>query len=170
MRLTNEIKKEIERLRLQQLGYKKIAQQLDLPLATVKSYCHRHELKAADISDKAPTKFVQCLNCGATLENEKHRAGKKFCSDKCRNQFWFKEKKKKTEPKHNETLMFCINCGEKKSFTVKTSWQEISVRDITFSYQEQSAYCIDCGEEIYVPIINDNNVRSRERAFRKHIK
>ena len=60
MRLTNEMKKDIELLRLQRIGYKKIAQQLNLPLATVKSYCRRHELKATDVSIKAPRMFVQC--------------------------------------------------------------------------------------------------------------
>lgn len=49
----------------------------------------------------------------------------------------------------------------------KTSRKEISVREISFSYLERSAFCTACGEEVYVPAINDGNVRSREEAYKK---
>ena len=63
--------------------------------------------------------------------------------------------------------VFCIECGDYKTFTIKTTREEITVRGVTFSYLEQTAYCSECGEEIYVPEINDINVQAREDAYRK---
>jgi len=63
--------------------------------------------------------------------------------------------------------VFCIECGDYKQFAVKTTREEITVRGVTFSYLEQSAYCSECGEEVYVPEINDINVQAREDAYRK---
>ena len=63
--------------------------------------------------------------------------------------------------------VFCIECGDYKPFTVKTTREEITVRGITFSYLEQTAYCSECGDEVYVPELNDINVQAREDAYRK---
>ena len=63
--------------------------------------------------------------------------------------------------------VFCIECGANKPFTVKTARGEVTIRGITFSYLEQTAYCAECGEEVYVPEINDINVQAREDAYRK---
>lgn len=43
----------------------------------------------------------------------------------------------------------------------------MDIRGISFSYVEQTAYCSECGEEVYVPEINDLNVIAREDAYRK---
>ena len=63
--------------------------------------------------------------------------------------------------------VFCINCGQDCVYSEKTSQKEISVRGIWFSYLERSAFCTACGEEVYVPAINDGNVRRREEAYKK---
>lgn len=63
--------------------------------------------------------------------------------------------------------VYCINCDEKTTYTVKCQRVEMTVRGTTFSYVEQSAYCAVCGEQVYVPEINDLNVVSREEAYRK---
>lgn len=67
-------------------------------------------------------------------------------------------------------ITFCINCGEKTEYIVKSQRVDMSVRGIEFSYVEHTAYCSVCGEEVYVPEINDLNVASREEAYRKAAK
>ena len=65
------------------------------------------------------------------------------------------------------TRVFCINCGKKRPFIVKIDQDDVFVRGITISYQEQTAFCVECGNEVYVPMTNDNNALARERAYRK---
>lgn len=62
---------------------------------------------------------------------------------------------------------YCISCGEKQPYKVKTTREENTVRGITFSYVVYTAFCMECGEEVYVPEINDFNVQSREDAYRR---
>lgn len=62
---------------------------------------------------------------------------------------------------------YCIHCDEKTAYTVKSQREEMTVRGIEFCYVELTAYCSVCGEELYVPEINDLNVMSREEAYRK---
>ena len=64
-------------------------------------------------------------------------------------------------------VIFCIECGEKVSYSITSDRVEITIRGIKFSYVELSAYCVKCGKEIYVPEVNDMNVVSREEAYRK---
>ena len=167
MRLTEKTKQAIKQMRLENLGYKKIAQQLDISLATVQSYCRRNNLTPDDLSINVPKMYVQCLNCGATLQHEVNRPSKKFCSDRCRNQHWYNQKCSKSTNETPVTKVFCICCGKKHPFIVKMAQEEVFIRGITISYQEQTAYCIECGNEVYVPITNDNNALARERAYRK---
>ena len=67
----------------------------------------------------------------------------------------------------NKKVAYCIACGEDVPYKVITTRETITIRGITFSYLEQSAYCAKCGEALYVPELNDENVQAREDAFRK---
>ena len=62
---------------------------------------------------------------------------------------------------------YCLNCDEKRSYKEKTTREKVTVRGITFSYPEHTAYCAECGSEVYVAEINDKNVQEREDAYRK---
>ena len=46
---------------------------------------------------------------------------------------------------------------------------DLEVDDSKFSYVEALALCKECGDELYVPDINDRNVQSREAAYRKAV-
>ena len=70
---------EIDKLRFQGYGYKKIARLLRLSENTIKSYCRRHPF---DKTQKV------CLQCGKPIENTPHKREKKFCSDECRLDWW----------------------------------------------------------------------------------
>lgn len=87
----NKLQKEqIKRLRLDGLGYSKIAQSLSLSENTVKSYCKRNNLGGVAtttvLSNTAELGF--CKNCGNPLTQKKGLKPKKFCCDECRTAWW----------------------------------------------------------------------------------
>lgn len=63
-------------------------------------------------------------------------------------------------------IAYCINCDCKNEVTITTNRKEATVKGIQLSFVLQSARCSKCGEEVYVPEINDNNVIIREEAYR----
>lgn len=73
-------KEQINELRSQGYGYKKIAQVLDLSVNTVSSYCRRNEIEKY--------RCAVCKQCGAELKQTPKHRKKKFCSDKCRFTWW----------------------------------------------------------------------------------
>ena len=67
--MTNEQQEKIRRLRLNGIGYAKVANELGLSKETVKSFCRRNGLagRAEDMSAKQKEKEgVICRNCGGT--------------------------------------------------------------------------------------------------------
>lgn len=103
--MTDVQKKDVERLRKLGYGYKTIAKQLLVPVETIKSHCRRHDIQ------KEPEKalYVQCLNCGKTLNQLPGRKRKKYCSDACRASWWAMQPENvryKTRYKH-----VCEMCG-----------------------------------------------------------
>ena len=84
--MTDSQKQNIEKMRLQGVGYKRIGGALGLPVSTVKSFCQRNKLESgtAPAPPEAAAGTDICKHCGKPLEHTpKHRA-KTFCSDKCR--------------------------------------------------------------------------------------
>lgn len=69
--------------------------------------------------------------------------------------------------KHTAMMAFCVNCGCGRDYKVVSVRTEATVRGITFSFVENRAICAECGNEIYVPALNDENVQAREDAYRK---
>lgn len=75
-------KLQIDQLRAGGMGYSKVAATLNLPLNTVKSYLYRQ-------TATAPVKETdRCLNCGKHINIISGRKPRKFCSDKCRMEWW----------------------------------------------------------------------------------
>ena len=78
--MTDIQKNQINRMKDTGMPYSKIAQELGLSQNTVKSYIRR-------CSNEPKISNLCCENCGAELIQI--RAGRKrFCSDKCRNEWW----------------------------------------------------------------------------------
>ena len=94
---------------------KKIAIMLGLPINTVKSYCRRHSQ-----NENASTyENGFCKNCGTPVKQLPNRKEKKFCSDKCRIDWWLKhvaEHKTKTQQE-----VKCRLCGKPLLHTLLTS-------------------------------------------------
>ena len=85
--MTDAQRIQIGNLREAGLGYKKIAEQMELSENTVKTYCRRHGLGGNMAQQENVTKEV-CLCCGVAVKQNPGRKQKKFCSDKCRNKWW----------------------------------------------------------------------------------
>lgn len=62
---------------------------------------------------------------------------------------------------------YCIECGCERPYDVTSCREEMTVRGVTFSAVLMYAHCQECGELVYVPEINDENVRSREAEYRR---
>ena len=77
MRLQDKI--VINNMRLEGHAPSVIAAQLGIPASTIRSFIHRNP-------DVPNTK--QCLQCGKPVLQPKGRREKKFCSDRCRMNWW----------------------------------------------------------------------------------
>ena len=77
MRLQDKI--VINNMRLEGHVPSVIAAQLGIPASTIRSFIHRNP-------DVPNTK--QCLQCGKPVLHPKGRREKKFCSDRCRMDWW----------------------------------------------------------------------------------
>ena len=90
--MTEDQKQQILSLRKQGIGYMKIAQELGISQNTVKSYCRRNCLaRPEEIRKAQPVKLSTehfCQQCGISVEQNPKRKLKKFCSDKCRMDWW----------------------------------------------------------------------------------
>lgn len=99
--MTNEDKNKILELRNKGYDYKSIANQLNLPLPSVTSFCRRNELSAKDNKNC-------CKNCGAKLVQTSGHRQKTSCSDKCRRVWW------KNNPNNHKLTLFkenvCCTC------------------------------------------------------------
>jgi endogenous inhibitor of DNA gyrase (YacG/DUF329 family) len=108
--LTTEQKEMINGMRSEGHSYSQIAVYLDISENTVKSFCRRNNLqsKALVVSFKEDiTKVdnVACKNCGKPLKQKPKQKQKKFCSDKCRFEWWSNNKESL-----NKKAMYNIRC------------------------------------------------------------
>lgn len=74
--MNGEEKSMVVRLHAQGVSFSKIAEQLNLSVNTIKSFCRRNK----------NTQF--CFYCGKSVIQPRGVRYKKFCSDKCRMKWW----------------------------------------------------------------------------------
>ena len=77
--MTDAQKTQISNLRAAGLGYKKIAEQMELSENTVKTYCRRHGLGGAMAHQVERTDKSLCQCCGVEVKQNPGRKVKKFC-------------------------------------------------------------------------------------------
>lgn len=65
-----------------------------------------------------------------------------------------------------ENLVFCENCRNDVSYTAATVPMVGTIKGIKYHYTGKEAHCIDCGALIFVPEINDYNLKSLYDAYR----
>lgn len=108
--MTNEQKQKIAELRNAGISYAKIGEMLGISKNTVKTYCRRHNLNAAQkicTSEDTPT---VCRQCGAPiLQAEKHKT-RVFCGKACREKWWHSH----TEQINRKAVytFSCAGCGK----------------------------------------------------------
>ena len=89
--MTDNQKAQIIKLRAAGNGYGKIAQTLGISLNTVKSFCRRNDINgniAIEPSVTLTGETTACENCGREIQQIAKRKKKRFCCDKCRNEWW----------------------------------------------------------------------------------
>ena len=108
----NNIQKErIEKMRLQGYSYSKISIASGISENTIKSYCRRNNLGGIrNLSKQENINNESCKRCGKELIQEKRGQPKKFCSDKCRREWW-KENNNSINRKAYYKIL-CVYCGE----------------------------------------------------------
>lgn len=108
--MTQQEKYRIWELRQNGLGYKKIAKILNLNEDTVKSHIRR-------TSKKEPPKPV-CEECGKVLIQMPKTKPRRFCSDRCKTQWWSKHP---NAGNRSGFSFICEYCGKEfKSYASKT--------------------------------------------------
>lgn len=85
--------KQIRELRLRGAGYKSIASAVGLSRDTVRNYCKSHGLdgyaSALVLNVKEQMESgTACLCCGKELIQPSTGRKRKFCSEKCRREWW----------------------------------------------------------------------------------
>lgn len=114
--MTPAEKEEIDKLRLQGLGYKSIAKALILTVDMVKGYCKRHYLNSLVTTLPANAKAISiCMQCENKIRQKERGRTKKFCSDACRHTWWNENQDKRSK---NDIAIYqytCAYCGKQCS-------------------------------------------------------
>ena len=66
-------------------------------------------------------------------------------------------------------MIYCINCMEKVDYKTETVAVDMDIDGVCYRFEEEHAFCEKCGEEIYVPEINDANVARNNKAYAKRV-
>ena len=112
--MTNLQKQQIEAMRSVGKSYTSIAEELHLPLNTIKSHCRRKGLGDGYIVKQTlHREDGVCPNCGSPLTQTPGKKRKKFCSDKCRSEWWAKH----PEAIHRKAIyrFTCVICHKEFS-------------------------------------------------------
>lgn len=103
--MTDKEKQQIRQLRMQGVGYRKIASEQWIGINTVKSFCQANQLTGK--RSKEPLR-KNCRQCGKPISSEgKPPRSRQFCSEECRKRYWNRHHERK-EP----VLSVCPVCGK----------------------------------------------------------
>ena len=67
----------------------------------------------------------------------------------------------------DKKFAYCIACGQEQPYTTYQNMEPCTHKGIQFIVPIIHALCTVCGEEIYVPEVNDMNVARREAEFER---
>lgn len=62
-------------------------------------------------------------------------------------------------------MPFCMKCGDFVDYTAETKLVRNVVRGTSYSFFGIVARCKKCGDEVYVPAVNDINCQASEDAY-----
>lgn len=164
--MTEDQKKKIIELRKLGLGYKKIAKQLDITRDSVRGYCRRNESfgeyippkkKKADKTNKIEKIF--CLNCNTEIIQSSRGPKRKYCCNKCRDEYIYKNGNRKT---YNLPCQYCEK--EFKAYSVERKYcsHDCYIRDRFWRKEDAS--------EIMKSFINGEKVENIPKWFKELLK
>ena len=108
--MTNDQKKQALEMRKQGYTYAEIAAVVGASANTVKTYCYRHRSETVDFPALMQTqKLGHCQNCGINIVQTPKQKPKKFCSVKCREIWWNRNRKQFNS---NMRIAHCAFCGK----------------------------------------------------------
>lgn len=119
--MTNIQAKQIQDFRMKGVGYKAIASVLGLSRDVVRNYCKSHGLDgyavevAVNLQEQMQLGSI-CQCCGQTIQQPNIGRKRKFCSERCRREWWTahpEDSQKKETAFYEKT---CAYCGQQ--FTV----------------------------------------------------
>ena len=116
-KMTDSQRAMIRQLRLDGVGYKGIAAQLNLSRDVVRNFCKKNGLEGdgvvVDLNFEVKKQTgVLCMNCAKPLGKTKRGRAKRFCSEPCRRSWWKENPDKKTMKASAMYKMVCPCCGQ----------------------------------------------------------
>lgn len=147
--MTEAQAEQITQMRMKGIGYKSIATVVGLSRDIVRNYCKAHNMTGYT---SALTKNVQmmiekgdaCLYCGGNIVKAGTGRPKKFCSEKCRRNWWKAHPEAAKRREDAARRLVCPKCG--KPFTVygktdrKYCSHECYIRDRFWKEDENGIY------------------------------
>lgn len=112
--MNEEQKTQIIILRKQGHSYGQIANELNISINTIKSFCRRNHLTDTKLKEDPgegrerlveKKQYDNCKHCGKKLEKNYKGKARKFCSDKCRRSWW-----RENKDKHNKKAFYTLTC------------------------------------------------------------
>ena len=64
-------------------------------------------------------------------------------------------------------LFYCPVCQKENNYVITSKKNHYKEGDVSFDYEEKSANCISCGEELFIDEINKENQDLFEKAYKK---
>lgn len=64
---------------------------------------------------------------------------------------------------------FCVHCLKEEEYITKKIIVEDKFKDVKVTYFETIAYCVHCGEEVYVKELEESNIVAYQDAYRQKV-
>jgi putative zinc finger/helix-turn-helix YgiT family protein len=62
---------------------------------------------------------------------------------------------------------YCYYCDTEREYEIKEDFIKTNIKGVEFEYMANIAYCKECGEEIYIAEIDDENIKRANKKYRK---
>ncbi|MGD0621470.1 MAG: type II TA system antitoxin MqsA family protein [Thermacetogeniaceae bacterium] len=66
----------------------------------------------------------------------------------------------------SDSCKYCYNCDKQVPFNVKEKDVTTTIKGVKIAYKAKVAYCNECDNEIYIPELDDINIRIANKAYR----
>lgn len=73
-----------------------------------------------------------------------------------------------TSYKQKYPQLLCPYCRKRTSYKIHDRKAEENIKGIQFAWKEVFGFCNECGKEIFLPEIHDQNLEKLNKEFWKH--